>query len=60
MKSIRKNLPTVLCTGYSDRIDDERAESLGISKFLNKPVNLKDLALALRQVLGETEPSGKK
>ena len=34
----RPDLPVVLCTGYSDQIDEQEAEILGITAFLRKPV----------------------
>jgi two-component system cell cycle sensor histidine kinase/response regulator CckA len=38
----------ILCTGYSDQIDAQRAEKLGIKSFLNKPMET-------RQLLAEVE-----
>ena len=32
------NQAIILCTGYSDQVDAERAHQLGIKSFLNKPV----------------------
>jgi len=36
--AIRPEIPVVLCTGYSDHIDEARARSLGISGYVNKPI----------------------
>ena len=36
--AIRPELPVILCTGYSDHIDEARAKSLGISGYVNKPI----------------------
>ena len=35
---IRTGLPIILCTGYSNLIDEKRAQELGIAKFLFQPV----------------------
>jgi DNA-binding NtrC family response regulator len=50
---ISPGLPVILCTGFSDQINDEKARSVGIVEFLLKPVLLRDLASILRKVLDE-------
>ena len=50
---IRPGMPVILCTGYSDRISGEKAHLLGIREFIMKPVNIGDLARAMRKVLDE-------
>jgi CheY-like chemotaxis protein len=50
---IRSGLPIILCTGFSDQINEEKARSAGIHAFLLKPVLFHDLANALRMVLDE-------
>jgi PAS domain S-box-containing protein len=49
--AIRKNLPVILCTGFSELISKEKAEALGISKFLLKPLSKSELAHAVREAL---------
>jgi len=51
--SIRPDFPIVLCTGYSETVDAERATSAGIREFLYKPIPSRDLARALRRALDE-------
>ncbi|MDJ0784552.1 MAG: response regulator [Desulfosarcinaceae bacterium] len=48
---IRADIPIVLCTGYSDRLDHQRASELGIRKLLMKPLGMTALADAVREVL---------
>ncbi len=48
----RPDLPVILCTGFSEHINEEKARNLGIKKFLNKPVSPRELAAAVREVLG--------
>ncbi|MDR3569482.1 MAG: PAS domain S-box protein [Syntrophobacteraceae bacterium] len=43
--------PIILCTGFSEKIDAEKAKVLGIRGFLMKPVQLKELADLVRKVL---------
>ncbi len=49
--SIRENIPIILCTGYSEIIDKEKARALGIRDFILKPIKMNDLASAVRNVL---------
>lgn len=47
----RPGLPIILCTGFSDRIDQKRAQTLGISKILMKPLAMNILAETIREIL---------
>jgi len=51
IRSIRPDMPTILCTGYSSQIDDLKAKSLGINAFVYKPIVRKDIAKLIRKVL---------
>lgn len=44
-------MPIILCTGYSELIDEEKAELIGIRKMLFKPVSMVQLGQAVRDVL---------
>ncbi len=48
---IRPDIPIILCTGYSDRIDKKRAKELGIKAFAMKPIVMRDMAVIVRKVL---------
>ena len=48
---IRPDIPIIICTGYSSKIDAEKANFIGISAFIMKPVDNRELAKTLRQVL---------
>jgi nitrogen-specific signal transduction histidine kinase len=48
---IRPDIPVILCTGFSELIDQEQAQQLGINKFLTKPVGKEELAKAIREIL---------
>ena len=47
----RPKLPVILCTGFSELVSEDKAEALGIQKFLTKPVLRADLAKAVRAAL---------
>ncbi|MBT4526820.1 MAG: PAS domain S-box protein [Deltaproteobacteria bacterium] len=51
LTKIRPDIPILLCTGFSENMSEEKAESLGIKGFLLKPVVLKDLSQKIREVL---------
>lgn len=51
IKQIRPDIPTILCTGYSSKINEEEAKELGINAFLMKPVGLSELQGIVRQLL---------
>ena len=48
---IRPGTPIVLCTGFSELIDGEKAREIGIRVFLHKPITRDDLARAVREAL---------
>ncbi|KAA3607214.1 MAG: response regulator [Planctomycetota bacterium] len=52
VKEIRNDVPILLCSGFSDIIDQTQARALGIQGFLNKPLLAKDLAVGVRRALG--------
>jgi len=56
--AIRPNLPIIICTGYSQRLNREKAESIGVKGVLHKPVSKPDLARMIRKVLNGAKPSG--
>ena len=48
---IRRDIPIILCTGYSATISKERARSIGIGEFVMKPIVIGELAQTVRRVL---------
>ncbi|MDY6952139.1 MAG: ATP-binding protein [Thermodesulfobacteriota bacterium] len=48
---IRPDIPIILCTGYSERISEGRAKWLGISKFVVKPLVMREVAETIRSTL---------
>ncbi|MCK5193771.1 MAG: response regulator, partial [Desulfobulbaceae bacterium] len=49
--NIRPGASIILCTGYSNLIDEEKARSMGVSGYLEKPIIKKELAKLIRKVL---------
>jgi PAS domain S-box-containing protein len=48
---IRADMPVILCSGFSERITGAQAQSLGIRKFLEKPLSMTILAKTIRETL---------
>lgn len=48
---IRPDLPIILCTGYSETVDEESALAIGIKAFMLKPFSVREIAGAIRRVL---------
>lgn len=47
-REIRPELPVILCTGFSDKIDRQKCAELKINQFLMKPIKKGNLAKAIR------------
>ncbi len=53
--AIRKDIPVVLCTGFSSGVTEEKAKKMGIRGFLMKPIILSDIAKLVRKLLDEAK-----
>ncbi|MBI5578960.1 MAG: PAS domain S-box protein [Deltaproteobacteria bacterium] len=53
LTEIRPGTAIILCTGFSDQANEERAQAMGIRAFLLKPMVMRDLAEAVRKALDE-------
>lgn len=50
MINIRPDIPIILCTGFSEQIDGEKAREIGISAFIMKPIVMRKIAQTIREV----------
>ncbi|MEE9443724.1 MAG: response regulator, partial [candidate division Zixibacteria bacterium] len=50
---IRPDIPIIICTGFSEQIDAEKAKAMGISGYVMKPVVQSELAKKIREVLDQ-------
>jgi PAS domain S-box-containing protein len=55
LMAIRPDIPIILCTGFSEKMSDKKAEDLGFKGFLMKPIVMNDLAKTIREVLEENQ-----
>ena len=49
--TIRQDIPVIICTGFSERMDEVKAKMMGIKGYLMKPVLRLELAQMVRNVL---------
>ncbi|MCF8111706.1 MAG: response regulator [Desulfobacteraceae bacterium] len=51
---LRKDIPVILCTGFSEKLSEQKAKNKGIRAFLMKPVLKQKMAVTIRNVLDST------
>jgi CheY-like chemotaxis protein len=49
--NIRPDMPTILCTGFSEKIDEEKAKQIGVREYIEKPIGQGKLSRLVRKVL---------
>ncbi|WP_456385664.1 PAS domain S-box protein [Desulfolithobacter sp.] len=57
IKAFNPDLPVILCTGYSEQLDESKAREAGALALLMKPVDLQILAKTVRRILDEISNS---
>ena len=50
---IRKDIPVIIFSGYSDMVDEKKAFDIGIKGLMIKPITPKAMAEAIKKVLGQ-------
>ena len=51
LKTIRSDVPIIICSGNGDQLFKKKIKKKGIHKFLPKPLVMRDLANTIREVL---------
>ncbi len=51
IRSIREDIPIIICTGFSEKMNDSIMKETGIKGLLMKPVVKSDMAREIRRVL---------
>jgi CheY-like chemotaxis protein len=49
--NIRPDIPVILCTGFSEKIDEKKAKDIGAADYIEKPLDKRDFAFKVRKVL---------
>ncbi len=55
VSALKPGLPIILCSGYSEAVTPEEAVKAGVHRFLAKPLDMRLLATAIREVLPNQE-----
>ena len=48
---LRQEMPIILCTGYSEKFSEQDVISLGVQKYIQKPISNNELAGFIREIL---------
>lgn len=56
--SLRPHIPVIICSGYTEDINYEKAIALGCREFLVKPLRMKELSRVIRKVLDREAGKG--
>ncbi len=51
LRKIRPDIPVILCTGFSKKLDGQSTREIGVNALINKPVATTKLANIVRKVL---------
>jgi PAS domain S-box-containing protein len=51
--AIKQDLPIILCTGFSELINEKKAKAIGIREYIMKPIVIHELAMVVRKALDE-------
>jgi signal transduction histidine kinase/ActR/RegA family two-component response regulator len=50
---LRPDMPAILCSGFNEKIDEEKATEIGIRQYIEKPYDKRFIAKIVRKVLDE-------
>lgn len=48
---IRPEIPIILCSGFSEKITEDKVKEMGVRAFVMKPFDLNSIATRVRQAL---------
>jgi len=55
IQKIRPEMPVLLCTGLSEKMDTEESDSIKISGIITKPVSRKEMGATIRKTLDKSQ-----
>ena len=58
LMKIRPDVPVILCTGFSDTVNEQQAKAIGIREYVMKPIVTSDLVRAIERALRSHEDGG--
>lgn len=57
IRALRPDIPMIICTGFSDQIDEKEAKKLGFNAFIFKPIVMSEITKIVREVLDNSSES---
>jgi len=51
VRSIRPEMPIMICSGFTGKLSGSKAEELGVNKFMVKPITRRDLGESIQELL---------
>jgi len=60
IRKISAAIPIIMCSGFQEKGDMEKLVNLGISRLITKPIRMRVLAQAIRNVLDKADPETQK
>lgn len=55
IRQVRPEIPVIICTGFSERLNEEQSLKIGIDGFLMKPIVKSEMAKMVRNVLDKSK-----
>jgi PAS domain S-box-containing protein len=55
LRSIRPDIPVILCTGYSEMVTEEKFKAMGITENIMKPVKSNEITGTVRRLLNRND-----
>ena len=55
LMDIRPDIPIIICTGHSALVDEEKAKAFGLAAYVMKPIEIREIAQTIRNVLDRKE-----
>ena len=52
---IRSDIPIILCTGFSEKVDEAKAKVIGVADYIEKPLDKRNFAFKVRKVLDQAK-----
>ena len=49
--AVRPDMPMILCTGFSESINEEKALAIGFKEYIMKPISIDQIARSIRRAL---------
>jgi len=58
LMKIRPDIPVILCTGFSETVNERQAKAIGIREYVMKPIVTNDLVKAIERALRSHDDGG--